>query len=159
MVTSSNSPPNIPVSIQGYVTDPKLVGYQLLTNYESTYWRALVGNDAWSLYEVLRSFCHEGRNTCNPSIRYLAAILGLKKKKRASKFPKYSVSGHETSSEVEGGNLPPEQHPINNTHKTTLETKRNNNSSGKQDPKQNVVVVLAQRGISENVSQRLTDRY
>ncbi len=68
---------DVPIEISGYVTDPKLVGYQILTNYESTYWRALVGKDTWSLYEVLRSFCHEGNNTCNPSLKTLMAILGL----------------------------------------------------------------------------------
>jgi hypothetical protein len=65
-------------SVRGYVTDPKLIGYQVLTNYESTYWAPLVGNDAWRLYEVLRSFCHQGNNTCHPSINLLIAILGLK---------------------------------------------------------------------------------
>jgi hypothetical protein len=65
------------VEIHGYVTDPKLVGYQILTNYESHYWRRLVGRDAWALYEVLRSFCHEGKNICTPSIRTLMDILGL----------------------------------------------------------------------------------
>ena len=38
------------IEVRGYVTDPKCVGYQILTNYESTYWRTLVGNDAWGLY-------------------------------------------------------------------------------------------------------------
>lgn len=52
----------------------------------------------------------------------------------------------------------------NNTNRTTsngsLETRRNNNnSSGEQNPKQDVVVVLTQRGISENVAQRLADRH
>jgi hypothetical protein len=66
---------------RGYVTDPKRVGYQILTNYESIYWRALVGNAAWSLYEVLRGFCHQGSNTCYPSIQLLTTILGLKEKR------------------------------------------------------------------------------
>ena len=56
-------PPDIPIAVRGFITDPKFVGYQILTNYESSYWRALMGNDAWSLYEVLRSFCHEGKNS------------------------------------------------------------------------------------------------
>lgn len=72
---------DIPFSVQGYVTDPKMVGYQILTNYESTYWRALVGNDAWGLYEVLRSFCHEGNTTCYPSINLLLNILNLKQRR------------------------------------------------------------------------------
>lgn len=67
-----------PIDVVGYETDPLRRGYQQLFNYESTYWRALVGNDAWSLYEVLRSFCHKGANTCNPSINLLLAILGIK---------------------------------------------------------------------------------
>jgi hypothetical protein len=70
-----------PVEIKGYKTDPFRRGYQQLWNYESTYWRSLVGNDAWSLYEVLRSFCHEGNNTCRPSINLLIAILGLKQRR------------------------------------------------------------------------------
>lgn len=74
-------PDDQPVEIVGYVTDPKLIGYQILTNYESTFWRALVGNDAWSLYEILRSFCHDGNNTCRPSIKLLTAILGLQDKR------------------------------------------------------------------------------
>lgn len=73
---------DIPVEIIGYITDPKRVGYQILTNYESTYWRALVGNDAWGLYEVLRSFCHEGNNTCKPSISLLTDILGESDRRR-----------------------------------------------------------------------------
>jgi hypothetical protein len=71
-------PQDIPFSVQGYITDPKQVGYQILTNYESTYRAPSVGNDAWRLYEVLRSFCHQGCNTCYPSINLLMAILGLK---------------------------------------------------------------------------------
>src|SRR4051812_2833578 len=42
--------------VRGFATDPKHSGYQILTNYESTYWRAFAGVQAWSLYEVLRSF-------------------------------------------------------------------------------------------------------
>jgi hypothetical protein len=70
-----------PIEIRGYVTDPKRVGYQVLTNYESIYWRALIGNDTWSLYEVLRSFCHQGNPICTPSIHLLTAILGLEDKR------------------------------------------------------------------------------
>lgn len=70
-----------PVEIRGFVTDPKAVGFQVLTNYESTFLRAYVGNDAWGLYEVLRSFCHDGNNTCHPSINYLLAILGIKQRR------------------------------------------------------------------------------
>ena len=66
-----------PVTVEGYVTDPKLVGYQVVTNYEITYWQRLVGRDAWLFYLVLRSFCHKGNNTCHPSIRLLMDILGL----------------------------------------------------------------------------------
>ncbi len=87
-------PDDQPVEIVGYVTDPKLIGYQILTNYESTYWRALVGNDAWSLYEILRSFCHDGNNTCRPSIKLLTAILGLQDK-RAIIGRKKTVKGKE----------------------------------------------------------------
>ena len=87
-------PADQPVEIVGYVTDPKLIGYQILTNYESTYWRALVGNDAWSLYEILRSFCHDGNNTCRPSIKLLTAILGLQDK-RAIIGRKKTVKGKE----------------------------------------------------------------
>jgi len=79
--TSGPHTQDIPFSVQGYVTDPKLVGYQVLTNYESTYWRALLGNDAWGLYEVLRSFCHEGNTTCYPSVNLLLSILGLKQRR------------------------------------------------------------------------------
>lgn len=78
---AATAPPNsvdIPITVHAYVTDPKLVGYQMLTNYESTYWAPVVGNEAWRLYEVLRSFCHQGNNTCHPSINLLLAILGLK---------------------------------------------------------------------------------
>lgn len=76
--TTLPSSVDIPIVVHAYVTDPKLVGYQMLTNYESTYWAPVVGNDAWRLYEVLRSFCHQGNNTCHPSINLLLAILGLK---------------------------------------------------------------------------------
>ena len=71
--------PNIdlPVRLQGYITDPKLVGYQLLTNYEVIYWQCLVGRDAWALYLLLRSYCHQNNPDCNPSIRTLMDVLGL----------------------------------------------------------------------------------
>jgi len=74
---SHNKDADTPVEVRGYKTDPLRRGYQILWNYENVYWRALVGSDAWSLYEVLRSFCHEKNNTCYPSINLLLAILGL----------------------------------------------------------------------------------
>lgn len=67
--------------VRGYATDPKHSGYQILTNYESTYWRAYVGVQAWALYEVLRSFCHNGNNVCYPSINYLLEVLGIKQRR------------------------------------------------------------------------------
>ena len=72
-----NKDADTPVEVRGYKTDPLRRGYQILWNYENVYWRALVGSDAWSLYEVLRSFCHDKNNTCYPSINLLLAILGL----------------------------------------------------------------------------------
>jgi hypothetical protein len=72
---------DIPLTIHGFVTDPKLVGYQILTNYESNYWRSLVGAPAWSLYEVLRSYCHNGQQECYPSINLLMAILDIKERR------------------------------------------------------------------------------
>lgn len=71
----------VPFEVRGYATDPKYSGYQILTNYESTYWRAFVGVQAWSLYEVLRSFCHNGNNVCYPSINYLLEVLGIKQRR------------------------------------------------------------------------------
>jgi hypothetical protein len=67
--------------VRGFATDPKHSGYQILTNYESTYWRAFAGVQAWSLYEVLRSFCHNGNNVCYPSINYLLEVLGIKQRR------------------------------------------------------------------------------
>ncbi len=67
--------------VRGFATDPKHSGYQILTNYESTYWRAFVGVPAWALYEVLRSFCHNGNNVCYPSINYLLEVLGIKQRR------------------------------------------------------------------------------
>ena len=67
-----------PISIQGYVTDPKQVGYQHLTNYENFYWRPLVGNEAWGLYEVLRGHCRSDNSSCRPTLNTLMAILGIK---------------------------------------------------------------------------------
>ena len=67
--------------MRGFATDPKYSGYQILTNYESTYWRAFVGVQAWALYEVLRSFCHNGNNVCYPSINYLLEVLGIKQRR------------------------------------------------------------------------------
>lgn len=87
-------PQDTPFTVQRYVTDPKLVGYQILTNYESMYWAPLVGNDAWRLYEVLRSFCHEGNSACYPSIRLLTAVLGLKEKRVLTGWSK-TVGGKE----------------------------------------------------------------
>jgi hypothetical protein len=249
-----------PVDIRGYITDPKRVGYQVLTNYESIYWRALVGNAAWSLYEVLRSFCHNGNNACAPSIQFLTTILGLEDKRaligrtktangkeyrypglietlqehrlviaevqgeapktrylfhvnltpdlltpaqvaqlplllqkkhaelinrcaqeqrtlEAKKKPHRFANGNKNSSgkgekgggnfprgvgisHGGGGNFPPEQHPYNNTHKTTgPRDYRNNNSSGEVGDKQDVVVALVNEKISEDVALRLARRY
>jgi hypothetical protein len=72
---------NLGFEVRGYATDPKHSGYQILTNYESTYWRAFVGVQAWALYEVLRSFCHNGNNVCYPSINYLLEVLGIKQRR------------------------------------------------------------------------------
>lgn len=75
------APPDIPVIIHGHSTDPTKDGYQILYNYESTYWRALVGSPAWALYEVLRSFCHKQNNICYPSVNLLLDILGIKERR------------------------------------------------------------------------------
>lgn len=78
-MTNNLSISDTPVEIYGYRTDPLRRGYQILWNYESTFWAALVGNnDAWRLYEILRSFCHEKTPTCSPSINLLLAILAIK---------------------------------------------------------------------------------
>jgi hypothetical protein len=73
--------PDLVFEVRGFATDPKHSGYQILTNYESTYWRAFVGVPAWALYEVLRSFCHNGNNVCYPSINYLLEVLGIKQRR------------------------------------------------------------------------------
>ena len=85
---NQSAPPAQPTSgsdvafeVRGFATDPKHSGYQILTNYESTYWRAFVGVQAWALYEVLRSFCHNGNNVCYPSINYLLEVLGIKQRR------------------------------------------------------------------------------
>ena len=71
------------IHLSSTVTDPTRYGYQVLYNYGSTYWRALLGNGAWGLYEVLRSFCHTGGEdasqfTVRVSITLLQEILGVK---------------------------------------------------------------------------------
>lgn len=91
-MANTTFPDDIPVDINGVVTDPLRAGFQILANYESTYWRALVGNDAWGLYEVLRSFCHADKDqkagTCWPSINLLAAILGIKERRVLTGYQK-----------------------------------------------------------------------
>lgn len=69
---------NIPITVEGFVTDPKRIGFQVLTNYENMFWRALVGSNPWGLYEVLRGYCHGESRSCHPSIATLMAILGVK---------------------------------------------------------------------------------
>lgn len=64
-------------SFIGFNTDPLRSGYQTLSNYESTFWRAYTGSMEWALYEILRSFCHAGKSECNPSILLLCSILGI----------------------------------------------------------------------------------
>lgn len=64
-------------SFVGFNTDPLRSGYQTLSNYESTFWRAYTGVEAWALYEILRSFCHTGKSECNPSILLLCSILNI----------------------------------------------------------------------------------
>jgi len=75
------APPDIPIVVYGHSTDPTKDGYQILYNYESTYWRALVGNMPWGLYEMLRSFCHKQNNVCYPSVNLLLDILGVKERR------------------------------------------------------------------------------
>lgn len=91
-MANTTFPDDIPVDINDVVTDPLRAGFQILANYESTYWRALVGNDAWGLYEVLRSFCHADKDqkagTCWPSINLLAAILGIKERRVLTGYQK-----------------------------------------------------------------------
>lgn len=79
--TGQDAGSDIAFEVRGFATDPKHSGYQILTNYESTYWRAAVGVQAWALYEVLRSFCHNGNNVCYPSINYLLEVLGIKQRR------------------------------------------------------------------------------
>ncbi|MCB0094193.1 MAG: hypothetical protein KDE50_00830 [Caldilineaceae bacterium] len=261
--TSSNL--DSPVAVQGYVTDPKWVGYQVLTNYESTYWAPLIGNDAWRLYEVLRSFCHHGNQSCHPSINLLIAILGLKDRsiligrskpkivkgkeyyypgliqvlqdhnlavaevtgegpklrytfhvnlspgllaeQQLEKLPEILQTKHakllercaEEQKALEAKKRPPKlqqkeeqdksengeergigisntplgnsntpswkfqykQQPINNTHRTTARAREdlNNNSSGTNADKNDVVVAIFGFGIGKKVAQRLADRY
>ena len=69
--------PDTSAAWPAFSTAPRQVGFQLLTNYESMFWRTLVTNDAWSLYEVLRSFCHDGNDHCYPSINLLMEIMGI----------------------------------------------------------------------------------
>lgn len=80
-LSASASNRDLAFEVRGFATDPKHSGYQILTNYESTYWRAFVGVPAWALYEVLRSFCHNGNNVCYPSINYLLEVLGIKQRR------------------------------------------------------------------------------
>lgn len=79
--SGSDPAQDVSFEVRGYATDPKHSGYQILTNYESTYWRAFVGVQAWALYEVLRSFCHNGNNVCYPSINYLLEVLSIKQRR------------------------------------------------------------------------------
>jgi hypothetical protein len=80
-LSGNGSNSDIAFEVRGFATDPKHSGYQILTTYESTYWRAFVGVQAFALYEVLRSFCHNGNNVCYPSINYLLEVLGIKQRR------------------------------------------------------------------------------
>jgi len=55
--------------------DPAQCGYTAVHNYALYFWRPYLGNTAFSLWELLLSFCYGDRDVAYPSISRLARML------------------------------------------------------------------------------------
>ena len=58
-------------------------GYTITYNYALYFWRPYLGNVAFSLWQLLVSFCHDGHEECYPSLSRLARILSNSDASRA----------------------------------------------------------------------------
>lgn len=61
--------------VRGEEVDPAQQGFSLVHNYAHYFWRPYLGNTAFSLWELLLSFCWGENDTAFPSISRLARML------------------------------------------------------------------------------------
>ena len=65
------------IRIEGLELDPVRRGYAQIPNYFKYYWTPLIGHKAASVYEMILSFAHGDKDTCNPSLNRLCAHLDM----------------------------------------------------------------------------------
>jgi len=61
--------------VDGTDINPALEGFTMVHNYAHYFWRPYLGNTAFSLWELLLSFCYGDCDTAYPSIARLARML------------------------------------------------------------------------------------
>jgi len=59
----------------GAERDPARTGFTVVHNYAHYFWRPYLGNAAFSLWELLVSFCYGNKDTAFPSLSHLARML------------------------------------------------------------------------------------
>lgn len=59
----------------GAERDPARTGFTLVHNYAHYFWRPYLGNAAFSLWELLVSYCYGNKDTAFPSLSHLARML------------------------------------------------------------------------------------
>ncbi|MGQ9494075.1 MAG: hypothetical protein ACUVR2_09970 [Anaerolineae bacterium] len=86
--------------------DPAQYGYTMVSNYALYFWRPYLGNAAFSLWELLLSFCYGERDIAYPSISRLARMLTNSDHNRAvvtgRRKPAARASGVSSTARYEG---------------------------------------------------------
>lgn len=59
----------------GAERDPARTGFTLVHNYAHYFWRPFLGNAAFSLWELLVSYCYGSKDTAFPSLSHLARMM------------------------------------------------------------------------------------
>jgi len=67
--------PGVTFVVAGEEVDPAQHGYTAVHNYANYFWRPYLGNTAFSLWELLLSFCYGEKDIVFPSISRLARML------------------------------------------------------------------------------------
>ena len=89
--------------------DPAAVGFTVVHNYAHYFWRPYLGSTAFSLWELLLSYCYGDRDTAYPSLSHLARMLSnsdnsrAKVKGRRSRPRSTPPGGPDETSTAEGG--------------------------------------------------------
>ena len=64
-----------PWRAMGAGRDPARCGYTLISNYAHYFWRPYLGNVAFSVWELLVSYCYGKKDTAFPSVAHLSRML------------------------------------------------------------------------------------